>query len=274
MSRSNLSRVLTDPSVRCFSPFFVLGDPDAERSLAVCRAALRAGAPMLELGLPFSDPAADGPAVLLACGRAWARGVSTAEAFELLATLRAETAVPFNLLVYGNLVHAAGIDGFVRRAVAAGASSLLVPDAGLEESEPLADACAANDLGLVQLCGPRTSDERIERLAAATTAFVYLVGQQGSTGARAELAQSAEANVRRVVAQCGDEVPVAVGFGLSRPAHLDAVFAAGARIGIVGSALIDTMTRHIDDDPSTLAAAIEQQVRELMAASNRPESTN
>lgn len=249
-----------------FSPFFMLGDPNPDVSLEICRAAVQAGADMLELGIPFSDPVADGPSIQAACGRAFQAGMDVDRAFGLLEALRGDVDVPFNLLVYGNLVHRRGFDAFAARAAEVGASSVLCPDIPLEDSGPLERACASASLGLVQLCGPATSDARVRELAGSATAFLYLVGHQGVTGARDALPDGMLETVARVAD--ASPQPICVGFGLKRRAHVEAVHARGARIAIVGSALVDHIAASVSEDgrvsdPDALCAGIHDRVSEL-----------
>lgn len=253
------------------SPFFVLGDPSPELSVELALRAVGAGATLLELGFPFSDPVADGPEVARAAGRALAAGTTTDVALDCLRALRARTDVPLNLLVYANLVHARGAERFARDAAAAGASSLLCPDVPLEEARPLEEACAAASLGLVQLVGPHSDDARIAALDASATAFLYLVSRQGITGAQQTLAAGTAALVRRVSERA--RLPVAVGFGLSRPEHLFSVFAAGARVGVVGSAFARLVRAHVENPSGSVAelfGAVEGLCSDLAAALHRP----
>ncbi len=156
MSLAKLRAKLT-PGQRHVSPFLVLGDPTPKLCVELAVAAVGAGASMLELGFPYDDPCADGPAIVAAGRRARAAGTSTGVAIETMATIhRACPDAAFNLLVYGNLVHARGYQRFCDDVVAAGASSLLVPDIPLEECEALGDACRAAGLGLVQMVAPNT----------------------------------------------------------------------------------------------------------------------
>jgi tryptophan synthase alpha chain len=247
-----------------FSPFFMLGDPDPETSFEICAAAVRAGASMLELGIPFSDPVADGPVIQEACSRAMQSGTTVEVAFEIMARLRQCTEIPFNLLLYGNLIHARGIDEFIRRAREAGASSILVPDIPLEEGGTLQEACSAGDMGYVQLCGPGASDDRVRELAAGSSAFLYLVGHQGITGARDSIQRETIEMVKRVTA--ASPVPVCVGFGLKEPEHVRSILASGARIAIVGSALVEKIDAGKNEDPRAVVAAIEEEVGRLAAA--------
>jgi tryptophan synthase alpha chain len=250
------------------SPFLVLGDPTPELSAALALAAIEAGATMLELGMPFSDPCADGPAIQAADARARAAGTSTERAFEILATIHARApAVPKNLLVYGNLVHARGWQRFCEDAVAAGASSLLVPDVPLEESAPLRAASAAAGLGHVELVGPASAPQRVQALDRASDAFLYLAAHQGITGspagarsARAELVARTAAAARK---------PVCLGFGLSEPAHLRDAFAAGARIAVVGSHLARAIERALAER-ADVVERFRAACKPLIDAANEP----
>lgn len=257
MTLAHLQRCLRARD-RHLSAFLVLGDPDFDRSLALARAAVDAGATMLELGIAYDDPCADGPAIQAATRRARRAGVSTDRALELLTALsRALPEVPKNLLVYGNLVHARGYAAFCRDSAHAGASSLLVPDVPLEEAGPLRDACRAADLGHVALVTPTTPPARAALLADhSADAFVYLAALQGVTGSAQQAAAERDALVQRVVAATGS-VPVCVGFGLADRSDVDGVLAAGARIAVVGSHLARVIARHADRDdlvPSFAAA--------------------
>jgi tryptophan synthase alpha chain len=218
------------------SPFLVLGDPTPNASVELARSAVARGASMLEIGFPYGDPIADGPAIQAADLRALRGGTSTERAINLLSEIRRSCPkTPLNLLVYGNLVHARGYGRFCRDVAAAGASSLLVPDIPLDESEPLRSACEEAELGHVQLVGPLTDGTRLKRIDAATSAFVYLVAHQGVTGARNVAFAPVVELVSRTCARI--ERPLCLGFGLSRPEHIRSAREAGARIAVVGSYL-------------------------------------
>jgi tryptophan synthase alpha chain len=238
VSRRLLSRLLkSGPAV---SPFLVLGDPTPELSLDLAKAAIDAGAGALEIGFPYGDPVADGPAIQKADRRALASGMTTSGAFDLLARLHdARPKTPLNLLVYGNLVHARGVEKFAQDAASAGASSLLVPDVPLEESGFLKIACRKAGLAHVQLVGPLTPPERLKRIESAADGFLYLVAHQGVTGVRAGDFESVEALVAATVSAV--EKPVCLGFGLSKREQIERAFAAGARLAVVGSHLADVI---------------------------------
>ncbi len=228
-----LLRTLLAGRERHVSPFLVLGDPDPGTSEALALHAVAAGCRMLELGFPYEDPSADGPAIQRAGERARSAGVSTGQALAILARIHAATPhVAKNLLVYGNLVHAGGYRRFCVDAVAAGASSLLVPDMPLEEGAVLAAAAAAAGLGRVQLVAPTSSPARIAELAAATDAFLYVTAYQGGTGAGTADGDRLLARVR-----AHTSLPLCLGFGLRTRAQIASAFAAGARLVVVGSHL-------------------------------------
>ncbi|GMR22333.1 MAG: tryptophan synthase subunit alpha [Acidobacteriota bacterium] len=238
MSRSVLKRLLGDaPQV---SPFLVLGDPTPELSVELAKTSVACGAGMIELGFPYGDPVADGPAIQRADMRALENGTSTSKAMVILGRIRdACPKTPLNLLVYANLVHARGFDRFCEEAADAGASSLLVPDVCLEESVALKKACRKAGLGHVQLIGPLTPSERLKRIDAAATSFIYLVAHQGVTGVRGGGFDEVEALVGSIAWQLRN--PLCVGFGLSTPEQIRRVLAAGARLAVVGSYLADVI---------------------------------
>ncbi|MFT4514745.1 MAG: tryptophan synthase alpha chain [Planctomycetota bacterium] len=252
------------------SPFLMLGDPTPDLCVALCRELVQAGATMLELGLPYADPCADGPAVQAAGIRARAAGVSTDEALATLASIRAACPnTPCNLLVYGNLVHARGFDRFCRDAVDAGASSMLVPDIPLEEGEVLRAAASHQGLGNVLLAGPRTGDERLRAIASTSDAFVYLAGHQGITGAQpgGEDLAALVARVRRQIAG-----PLCVGFGLSTREHMQTVHSHGAEIAVVGSHLLRVLTRALElhAGREQLLTAVRTAFEQLLPSPRQP----
>lgn len=240
MSRSLLRKLLSGgPSV---SPFLVLGDPTPELSFELAKTAVDSGAGALEIGFPYSDPVADGPAIQRADERALSSGTTTSSAMRLLARIHAaRPKTPLNLLVYGNLVHARGWERFASEAAEAGASSLLVPDVPLEESAPLRRACRKTSLAHVELVGPLTDEKRLLRIDRAADGFLYLVGHQGTTGVRGDGFDAVEALVSRTTARV--ENFVCLGFGLSRREQIARAFRAGARLAVVGSHLANVIER-------------------------------
>jgi tryptophan synthase alpha chain len=211
-------------------PYLMGGFPDPDTSLAACLAAADAGADLLELGVPFSDPLADGPTVHAAATAALDAGVTPSDVLGVCEWLSER--LPVVLMVYANLaLH----ETFVERAVAAGASGLIVPDLPHDEAAPLRSACDERGLALVPLVAPTTTPERVAAIAADARGFVYTVSLTGTTGERARLPRGLAGTVARVRESAS--VPVAVGFGISTPAHARAVADVADGV-IVGSRVV------------------------------------
>lgn len=233
-------------------PYYTLGYPDAATSEAVIRAVAAAGADLIELGMPFSDPLADGPTIQRSTQTALEAGMTIGGCLALTGRLRAGgLAQPFLLMGYINPVLAYGATRFVSDAAAAGADGLIIPDLPPEEAGELAAACAAHRLALIHLAAPNSTDERLALLAAVTTGFLYLVSVAGVTGVRpglpADLADFI-GRARRVA-----RTPIAVGFGIATPAQARAVGRLADGV-IVGSALIHAATGAAD--PPTAAGRL------------------
>ncbi len=271
MSRARLNRRLKAGPV--VSPFLVLGDPTPSLSLELATTAIDAGAGALEFGFPYGDPVADGPAIQKADMRALSSGTSTSSAMRLLARIHeARPKTPLNLLVYGNLVHAYGFERFTKDAVAAGASSLLVPDVPLEESAPLKRACRAFGLAHVQLVGPLTGEERLRRIDKIADGFVYLVAHQGITGVRGGDFSEVESLVSRTASAVHN--PVCLGFGLSKSEQIARAFEAGARLAVVGSHLANLIGEaweaNAGDRSERVVLGFSAAVRELCSGARPP----
>ncbi len=219
-----------------FMPYFTLGYPDYETSLAVVAACAAAGAQMMELGVPFSDPLADGPTIQHSTQVALQGGMTVERCLTAVATLRARrVTIPFMLMGYVNPILAYGPTRFVQDAAAAGANGFIVPDLPPEEAGELEALCQQHGLALTYLLSPNSSVERIKLVTRKSTGFTYLVSVTGITGARAALPPALGDFVRRVRAQ-GDG-PLAVGFGISTREQVQAVGQLADGV-IVGSALI------------------------------------
>ncbi|MCS5705833.1 tryptophan synthase subunit alpha [Synechococcus sp. FGCU-3] len=239
---------------RCaLMPFLMAGDPD----LGVTRSALLAlqanGADLIELGIPYSDPLADGPVIQAAASRALAAATTPAKVLEMLASLRGELTIPVVLFTYSNPLLNRGMDQFCADAAAAGAAGLVVPDLPLEEGEKLSVIAAGHGLDLVLLVAPTTPAERMARIHAASRGFTYLVSVTGVTGVRTNLESRVEPLVHQLKAQGG--TPVAVGFGISGPEQAHQVKGWGADGAIVGSALVRVMAEAHAQQGDVAAAA-------------------
>jgi tryptophan synthase alpha chain len=238
-------------------PFFVLGDPDEARSLALMKTAIDAGADILELGIPFSDPIADGPTIQKADVRALEQGMTCARAFALIRQVKAYRDVPIGLLMYYNLIEHYGREAFYRDAAAAGVNSVLVADLAIDDAEEVAELVRKNGLDSVFMVTPNTPADRRARIARLCTGFIYTVSVLGVTGARMDLNEA----VKPLIAELKKltTVPVCVGFGVSRPEHARALAAAGADGVIVGSAVVSIIEKNLggpDDGCGELARFI------------------
>jgi tryptophan synthase alpha chain len=241
-------------------PYVTLGYPSTKASLAVVEA-IAPFSDLLELGVPFSDPIADGPAIQFSTQTALENGMTTAGCLAIVRELRGRgVQTPALLMGYANPILAYGEAALVRDAAAAGVDGLIVPDLPLEESAALRAQATAAGIGLISFLAPTSSEERIHRTAAAAQGFIYLVSVTGVTGARASLRADLASFVARIRELT--DVPVAVGFGISTPQQAAevSVFADGV---IVGSALVEIIGGA--ESGTMAAAAFVRQLREAMA---------
>ena len=248
---------------RCaLMPFLVAGDPDLGTTRAALLALQDSGADLIELGIPYSDPLADGPVIQAAAGRALAAGTTPGGVLAMLADLRGMLHTPVVLFTYRNPLLNRGMDTFCREAAAAGAAGLVVPDLPLEEALRLSSIAASHGLDLVLLVAPTTPSERMERIHGASRGFTYLVSVTGVTGVRSSLEARVEPLVRQLKAQ-GD-TPVAVGFGIAGAAQAREVRRWGADGAIVGSALVNAMAAAVaaGEDGAAAAGAFCRELRQ------------
>ncbi len=222
---------------RALIPFLTAGDPNLASTEALVHELARAGADAIELGVPFSDPMAEGPTIQRASERALRSGTSLLRVLELVKRLRAQLPIPLVLMGYANVFLARTEEGFAEAAAAAGVDGVIIVDLPPEEGAGLHAALIRRGVDPILLAAPTTTPERLERLARQSRGFLYFVSLTGVTGARAQVAQDIEGQVRRAR---GFGIPVAVGFGVSTPEHAERVgrFADGV---VVGSALIDRL---------------------------------
>jgi tryptophan synthase alpha chain len=215
--------------------FTTAGDPDLPRSAEILMALDRAGADVIEVGVPFSDPLADGPVIQRATERALAAGGSLRTALAMIAGVRPHVAAPIVVFSYANPLLRLGLDAFARQAAEAGVDGVLALDLPIEEAGPFRETLAASGIDTIFLLSPTTSDARIQKAAELGSGFLYGISRLGVTGARAQVASGAEAMVRRIRAHT--TLPIALGFGISRPEHVAEV-CAYADAAVVGSALV------------------------------------
>jgi tryptophan synthase alpha chain len=253
---------------RALVPYFTAGDPDLETTRGLVEEAAARGADLIELGLPFSDPLADGPTIQRAGARALAGGVSLGRLLPVVATLRERITVPLVLMTYLNPLYRYGFEAATRDLARAGVAGLIVPDLPFDESEPLARPAEAAGLDLVQLASPTSGADRLRRIARLSRGFVYLVPLTGITGERDALPADLVALVRTVRAVTTK--PICVGFGISTPGQVAEVvrYADGAIVGSAIVRLVETLRgdpgllRRVGDFIASLKAATGDGVLE------------
>ncbi len=244
-------------------PFLMAGDPDLSSTRAALLSLQAAGADLIELGIPYSDPLADGPVIQAAASRALGSGTTPGRVLEMLTGLKRELQIPVILFTYSNPLLNRGMEAFCRDAAAAGAAGLVVPDLPLEEAEKLSAIASDHDLDLVLLVAPTTPAERMGRIAAASRGFTYLVSVTGVTGVRTNLESRVADLVQQLKAM--GPTPVAVGFGISGPEQARQVRDWGADGAIVGSALVKVMAQ-ANSQQGDIAAAAGQFCTQLRSA--------
>ena len=216
-------------------PYVMGGDPDVARSEQIVRTLVAAGADIIELGIPFSDPLADGPAIQEAGQRAIRKGVICEDLFKMVARLRKDISVPLVFMTYYNPVFHFGLAKFCNRCAKSGVSGLIVPDLPLEESLPLEKETRRTGLDLIYLATPTSPPERVEKLAQHTRGFLYYVSRTGVTGARQSLPSDLVGNIRRIRKMT--DIPIGVGFGIKDAKQATKV-AKVADAVIIGSAIV------------------------------------
>lgn len=249
-----------------FVAYLCAGDPDFESSLAACRALLQGGVDVLELGVPFSDPLADGLTNQLAAQRALEGGMTAARVFDLVKALRDEfPETPIVFYTYYNLVFSNGVDAYVKRAKEAGLDGLLTLDLPPEEAGELLAACDAHDMRTVFIVAPTTPPQRLEKIGAVTTGFVYYVSREGVTGER----DSVAANIPEAITAIKQhtQLPVVVGFGISRREHVAEVAAVADGV-VVGSALVNVIKERVDRR-SEIESAMAAKIADLIGGVQR-----
>ncbi|MCU4925301.1 tryptophan synthase subunit alpha [Halobacteria archaeon AArc-dxtr1] len=266
--RSDLKAAFADSPA--FVPYLAAGDPNYEASLEYVEAVARGGADVIELGLPFSEPIAEGPTIQGAVTRALDAGMTPERFFAFVEELDVD--VPLVCMTYYNLIYQYGADDgprpFVERAAEAGLSGFVVPDLPAEEADPLREACDEFGLDLIFIVAPTTRGERLARMMERVSGYVYVQARLGTTGAREDVSDQTGASLERLDEW---EIPKAVGFGIKTGDHAERIVGAGADGIIVGSALIDIIAAGETDDRSVAetAAQLEELARELKAGALR-----
>jgi tryptophan synthase alpha chain len=248
------------------APFVTAGDPDMETTLAVLESLDRAGASLCELGVPYSDPIADGPVIQSSYTRALAAGFTLERLFELSRQATQRVKMPILAMASYSLIYRRGIERFVADAKAAGLTGFVVPDLPIEESDQLDAACRQAGLALVRLVTPTTPPERAEAIARKSTGFLYCVSVAGVTGARTDLPAGLIERVQWL--RTKTDVPILVGFGISSPEQARAVAAVADGV-IVGSAVVRHLAEAANQPREAFLHGLEGSVGDLVSATVR-----
>lgn len=248
---SNIYKAFSDG--KAFIPFITCGDPDLETTGAAIRAMAENGADLIELGIPFSDPTAEGVVIQGANLRALRGGVTTDQIFDFVCALRKDVKIPFVFMTYANVVFSYGADAFISACAELGIDGLILPDLPYEEKDEFLPTCRKYGVDLISMIAP-TSADRIAMIAKEAEGFLYIVSSLGVTGTRSEI-KTDLASIVEVVRR-NTKTPCAIGFGISTPeqAHKMAAIADGA---IVGSAIIKLLERYGKDAPDKIGAYVK-----------------
>jgi tryptophan synthase alpha chain len=252
-----------------FIGFTVAGDPDKTPCIRIARALIAGGTDILELGVPFSDPVADGPTIQKADERALGAGTTPDTVFGIVREIRKESDVPIVFLTYYNIVHRRGIGRFYREAQDAGVDGILIADMPVEESEEVCAIAGRYGIDPIFLISQTTSDKRIKKIAAKARGYLYLVAVLGVTGVRDQISDGAIDLLNLV--RRHTSLPLAIGFGISTPAQAQTCARAGADGVIVGSAIVEIVERNLKD-PDSLELELMKYVSVMKKAliSNHP----
>lgn len=254
---------------RALMPFITAGDPDLATTAALIHELVARGAHMVEIGIPYSDPIADGPVISASYTRALQNGVKLDQILQMLRTLRAETdggpltAAPLVTMVSYAIVHRHGPEAYVREAARSGIDGLIVPDLPVEEAESLSDLVKSHDLRLIQLVTPTTPRDRARRIAETTSGFLYYVSIAGLTGVRQEMPPDLVENVGWIRTQT--DLPICIGFGISRPEHIRQLAPVADGL-IVGSALVRRLVEVANRPKAEVVREIGNTIAEFAGA--------
>ena len=244
-------------------PFVTAGDPDLDFTADVIRELVARGSTMCELGIPYSDPIADGPVIQASYTRALDKKTHLADIFGMLDRLTPGLGAPMVTMVSYSIIYRQGLEAYVDRACKAGVAGAIVPDLPVEEADALAKVCAKRDFGLIQLITPTTPRDRALRIAERTTGFIYYVSVTGITGERTQLPPEILDKVSWLRSQT--PLPICIGFGVSRPEHVR-MLAPVADGLIVGSAIVRRVAEAAERPRQEVLAEIGQYAAELLAA--------
>ena len=243
------------------------GDPDPKAFLANSTALIEGGADIIEIGIPFSDPIADGPVIQASSMRALSNGATPKGVLGLIRELSSQFPVPFVVLSYYNPILAMGLDRFLKKSRESGVDGIVVPDLPVEESDEFRSLALKYNVDNIYLAAPNTSRTRLRTVLDKSKGFLYLVSLYGVTGPRDSLSPQVLEAVKTVKALAKGKIPISAGFGISQPEHVSAVIQSGADGAIVGSALVRIVGNHLDD-PGGVETQLKKTVQSLKEATH------
>ncbi len=248
---------------KAFIPFLTCGDPDIETTKRAVREMVKNGADLIELGIPFSDPMAEGPVIQGANARALSNGITTDIIFDMVSELRKEISIPFVFMTYANVVFSYGSERFIRRCSEVGIDGMILPDVPYEERDEFAGICEKYDVDLISMVAP-TSENRIAMIAKEAKGFLYVVSSLGVTGTRSEITTDL-ASIVSVVRENTD-TPCAIGFGISTPEQAKKMSAISDG-AIVGSAIVRLLEQYKTEAPEHIGEYVREMKEAVMSAS-------
>ena len=245
--------------------YIMAGDPNPELTPQIADALISGGVEILELGLPFSDPIADGPTIQAASVRALAAKITPMKVLEIAKEIKQKHNVPIVIMTYYNPVFRIGVDKFLSKAKEHLVDGFIIPDLPIEEATDFRKAAEANGLDTIFLAAPSTTNERICKIVICSMGFLYLVSHYGVTGVKTTIEDSTVQLIKRVLPYTAGKIPLAVGFGISKPEHVERVITAGADAAIVGSAFINIIQNN-SQNTSTMLKQLKSTAQELKTA--------
>jgi tryptophan synthase alpha chain len=243
-------------------------DPDPKAFMANAESLIEGGADVLEVGIPFSDPVADGPVIQAAGTRALSAGATPRKIIDAIGELSSQFTTPIVILTYYNPILAMGIEQFMKNATDNGVKGIVVPDLPMEESDRFRDIALKHNIDSILLAAPNTSEKRLLGILEKSKGFVYLVSLYGVTGPRDTLSPQALETVKKAKSLAKGVIPISAGFGISQPQHVSSLLRAGADGAIIGSALVRTVAEHLDD-PREAPYYLKKTITALKQASKQ-----
>ena len=243
-------------------------DPDPKSFLANAASLIEGGADILEIGIPFSDPVADGPVIQAAGTRALSAGATPRKIFDAVGELSSQFTIPIVIMTYYNLILAMGIEQFIRNASDNGVKGIVVPDLPMEEGDGFRDIALKHNLDNIYLAAPNTSAERLRTIVEKSKGFLYLISLYGVTGPRDTVSAESLETVKKVKSLAKGKIPISAGFGISQAEHVSSLLRAGADGAIVGSVLVRTVADHLND-PEAAPYYLEKTITVLKQASRQ-----